>query len=125
MSIAISLPDEPLVARLTLEHFNCQVRADVVLHVAQLAILDMAVEAGQLLQPQARLLVQIVALGEARIDLFFYIIGGGDFWSIVVLKSLFLFVGAYFLRGRFRWLRQALRDYLGCLRQCYGRMVAS
>ena len=38
MSIAITLPNEALLANRALKHFYRQVRADVVLHVAELVV---------------------------------------------------------------------------------------
>ena len=42
---------------------------DMVLHVTELAVLDVAVEAGELLEAESCLFVQEVSLREARIDL--------------------------------------------------------
>ena len=49
MSIAITLPNEPLAANRTLKNLDGQVCADVVLHVAKLAVGHVAKQAGQLL----------------------------------------------------------------------------
>ena len=69
MSVAVSLPDEALAADGAFVHFDCQMGTDMVLHVTELAVLDVAVEAGELLEAESGLLVQVVSLGEARIDL--------------------------------------------------------
>ena len=69
MSVAVSLPDEALAADGAFVHFDGQMGTDMVLHVTELAVLDVAVETGELLEAEARLLVQIVSLGEARVDL--------------------------------------------------------
>ena len=69
MSVAVSLPDEALAADGAFVHFDGQMGTDMVLHVTELAVLDVAVEAGELLEAESRLLVQVVSLGEARIDL--------------------------------------------------------
>lgn len=69
MSVAVSLPDEALVADGAFVHFDGQMGPDMVLHVTELAVLDVAVEAGELLEAESRLLVQVGLLREARIDL--------------------------------------------------------
>ena len=69
MSVAVSLPDEALVADGAFVHFDGQMGTDMVLHVTELAVLDVAVEAGELLEAESCLLVQEVSLREARIDL--------------------------------------------------------
>ena len=69
MSVAVSLPDEALVADGAFVHFDGQMGTDMVLHVTELAVLDVAVEAGELLEAESCLFVQEVSLREARIDL--------------------------------------------------------
>ena len=62
MPVTVSLPDETLAADRAFEHFHCQMGPDMVLHVTELAVLDAAVEASELLQAEPRLLVQKVPL---------------------------------------------------------------
>ena len=69
MSVAVSLPDEALVADGAFVHFDGQMGTDMVLHVTELAVLDVAVEAGELLEAESCLFVQEVSLREACIDL--------------------------------------------------------
>ena len=69
MSVAVSLPDEALAADGAFVHFDGQMGTDMVLHVTELAVLDVAVEAGELLEAESRLLVQVVLFRKARIDL--------------------------------------------------------
>ena len=70
MSVAVSLPDKPLVAILALEHFYCQMSPNMVFHITKLTILDLTVVAGEFLQAQTRLFVDVAALGVALIDSF-------------------------------------------------------
>ena len=69
----------------------------MVLHIAQLAILHVAVEAGELLQAQPSLMVQKVALGEPSVDFFLEIrdLHGGRFLMII---SHFFFLDAVGIR---------------------------
>ena len=67
-------------------------RPNVILHVAQLAILDIAVQATQLLQAEPRLFVQKDALSEPCVDFFIELelLGGGRILLLFVTGLVFI-----------------------------------
>ena len=96
MSVAVSLPDEALAADGAFVHFDGQMGTDMVLHVTELAVLDVAVEAGELLEAESRLLVQVVLFRKARIDLLLELLLPGRH-RVLLLQLLTTLVTGQFL----------------------------
>ena len=96
MSVAVSLPDEALAADGAFVHFDGQMGTDMVLHVTKLAVLDVAVEAGELLEAESRLLVQVVLFRKARIDLLLELLLPGRH-CVLLLQLLTTLVTGQFL----------------------------